>query len=238
MLLDLSERSDEEEIMDDFALGGPEFQDGLDQIANINFWLGGNSITISSLRKMFSSVSGEITVLDAGCGNGDMCRQVAKLARKMNKNVKIIGVDANPGTVIYAQELSEKFPEIKYFAMDIFSAEFDDLKYDILLATLTLHHFDDKTITSWILKLCDQGKSIIINDLHRSKLSYRLFQLISFIFNLNKMNRNDGLISIKRGFKKKDFYKYNQLINKANTGFSITLKWRWAFRYLWIIEKI
>ncbi len=238
MSLDFSKRSDEEEIMDDFELGGEDFQDGLDQIANINYWLGGNRITVKSIDQIFRKTKDKLVILDAGCGNGDMCRQVVKLARKRNRAVSVIGVDANPGTIKYAKKLSTSFPEIEYLALDIFSDEFEKLEFDVLLATLTLHHFDDRTIQDWISNLCKEKIRIIINDLHRSKLAYRLFQLISVVFNLNQMNRIDGLISIKRGFKPRDFKKYNQLIKNNNADLKISLKWKWAFRYLWIIENV
>jgi hypothetical protein len=76
-------------------------------------------------------------------------------------------------------------------------------------------------------------KGIIVNDLHRSKLAYRLFQMIIFIFKLKKMTAEDGLISILRGFKREDLEKYSRELQLKN----YSIKWKWAFRYQWIIEK-
>lgn len=75
---------------------------------------------------------------------------------------------------------------------------------------------------------------IVINDLHRSKLAYRLFELICFVFNLNNMGRKDGLVSILRGFKKRELEAFSEKINLKND----TINWKWAFRYQWIIAKI
>ena len=239
MALDLRERSNEEEIMDDFSLEGNDFEDGLDQIANINYWLGGNNITIASLKEIVKNSQKTLKIVDAGCGNGDMCRQVAKFARKHGVKLSIIGIDANPGTIRYAGSLSKKYPEISYLTLDIFSDEFRALKYDILLATLTIHHFEDELLIPWMIQVAENAeKAVIINDLHRSKVAYRLFQLICFVFRMNELNRVDGLISIKRAFKKRDFSKYNQLITKNISELKVSVKWKWAFRYLWIIEKI
>jgi hypothetical protein len=43
---------------------------------------------------------------------------------------------------------------------------------------------------------------VVVNDLQRSTLSYRLFVFV-FRFQLNNMSRQDGLISILRGFKRR-----------------------------------
>ena len=76
-------------------------------------------------------------------------------------------------------------------------------------------------------------KGIVVNDLQRSKLAYRLFQMLIFIFRLEKMTANDGLISILRGFKRKDLEKFSKDLGLKK----YSIKWKWAFRYQWIIEK-
>jgi hypothetical protein len=74
---------------------------------------------------------------------------------------------------------------------------------------------------------------IVINDLQRSAVAYRLFQLVCFLFRLNSMSRQDGLISILRGFKKEELVNFSKRLqlNKYK------IQWKWAFRYQWIIEK-
>ena len=75
---------------------------------------------------------------------------------------------------------------------------------------------------------------IVVNDLHRSKTAYRLFELICDVFKLNDMSRQDGLVSILRGFKKKELKHFSEKLNFKN----YTISWKWAFRYQWIITKI
>jgi hypothetical protein len=52
----------------------------------------------------------------------------------------------------------------------------------------------------------------VVVDLQRSTLSYRLFQFV-FRFQLNNMSRQDGLISILRGFKKKRVASFSEKLN-------------------------
>jgi hypothetical protein len=74
---------------------------------------------------------------------------------------------------------------------------------------------------------------VVVNDLHRSIMAYRLFQLLCFVFNLNEMSRKDGLTSILRGFKKNELINFTKLLNPKD----YVLTWKWAFRYQWILKK-
>jgi 2-polyprenyl-3-methyl-5-hydroxy-6-metoxy-1,4-benzoquinol methylase len=79
-----------------------------------------------------------------GC-NGDMLRTLADYGLQHNIKFNLIGVDANNFTVKHAINLSKMYPNISYHCEDIFDA-FEELKYDIVLCTLTLHHFKDEEI--------------------------------------------------------------------------------------------
>lgn len=222
--------------MDDFFLQGKELQDALDKIAHINQLLGGNKLTLHGIKKLLkkSDTSKTITIADIGCGNGDMLRMMADYGRKNNLDFKLIGIDANAFTINYAKSLSAEYPNIEYLCVDIFSDNFDFIKYDIVLCTLTLHHFSNEQILNIITTFNNNaGIGIVINDLHRSKLAYRLFALICVVFNLNRMSREDGLVSILRGFKKKELEDFSKKLNLKN----YTINWKWAFRYQWIIAK-
>lgn len=224
------------EIMDDFSLEGEELQAALDQIARINQLLGGNKLTLHGIKQLLKKIdsSKTIKIADIGCGNGDMLRMLAKFAKKNNLKFKLIGIDANAFTIKYAQNLSKEYSNIQYYCEDIFSPEFESLKYDIVLCTLTLHHFTNVEILNIITTFNKNVEiGIIINDLHRSKLAYHLFELICVLFSLNKMSREDGLISILRGFKKSELEEFSKKLNLKN----YTINWKWAFRYQWIITK-
>jgi len=237
MALNTQHRTQEPEMMDDFSLEGEELIHALDKIAAINRLLGGNKLTLSGIKELLkkADLSKTITVADIGCGNGDMLRMLAEYGKKQSLNINLIGIDANAFTINYAKELSKDFDNINYLCLDIFSAAFNEVKYDIALCTLTLHHFSNEEIEN-ILDLLHQNSSIgiVVNDLHRSKVAYRLFEAICFVFNLNNMSKNDGLVSILRGFKKEELVHFSKKLNLNN----YSINWKWAFRYQWIISKI
>jgi 2-polyprenyl-3-methyl-5-hydroxy-6-metoxy-1,4-benzoquinol methylase len=163
-----------------------------------------------------------------------MLRAIAKFGKKNDLNLQLIGIDANQFTIDYAKKLSVNYKEISYRCEDIFEPNFDKLTYDIVLCTLTLHHFSDdkiKDLLSTFYKNANMG--IVVNDLHRSKVAYRLFQLICFVFQLNRMSKEDGLTSILRGFKKEELNTYAEKLQFKNH----TIRWKWAFRHQWIIKS-
>ncbi|TDG35248.1 methyltransferase domain-containing protein [Pedobacter changchengzhani] len=230
------ERSDEPELMDDFALEGETLREALDKIASINTFLGGNKVTLNGVKSLINGCDAEqnITIADIGCGNGDMLRALADYATKNSLNFTLIGVDANAYTIKHAESLSLNYKNISYQCVDIFGDEFKAEVIDIFVCTLTLHHFKDDEILNLVKYFHDKAKiGVVINDLHRSNLAYYLFEVICFVFRLNSMSRQDGLVSILRGFKKADLVRYSKKLNFK----SFSIHWKWAFRYQWIIKS-
>nr|WP_315247341.1 methyltransferase domain-containing protein [uncultured Flavobacterium sp.] len=237
MKLSTKYRTEETEIMDDFLLEGAELTEALNQIAKINQLLGGNKVTLHGLKKLLrkADMTKPLVIADIGCGNGDMLRMLARYGTKNGLTFKLIGIDANAFTIRYAENLSKEFKNIEYECKDIFSPGFNSLKYDIALCTLTLHHFTNTQIGEVLKQIYNNTSiGIVVNDLNRSKTAYRLFEMICDVFNLNDMSRQDGLISILRGFKKKELEYFSEKLNFKNYSIS----WKWAFRYQWIIIKI
>lgn len=229
-------RSNQPEMMDDLAMEGPLLQKTLDQIAAINRVLGGNKATLGGLHALLTTnpESGIVSVVDLGCGNGDMLRLVAEYGRKKKIPMALTGIDANEYTVNYARKLSAGYPEIKYLTMDINDASFSRLKWDIALATLFLHHFTNEETERLLHSLVSNvKKGIVINDLHRNKTAYCLFKLIS-LFITNPMVKKDGAVSVLRGFKKNELIDFSKKLR----GTTSSIRWKWAFRYQWIIKKI
>ena len=234
MLINTTYRTHQPEIMDDFDMKGEVLRDALDKIAKINQLLGGNTLTLQGVKEILKQnpTQEKITIVDVGCGNGDMLRKLADYGKENNISLELVGIDANQFTVTYAENLSVNYKNISYRCEDIFEKSFENLQYDIVLCTLTLHHFKDDEIIK-LLKIfaTNATRGIVINDLQRSSISYRLFQGLCFIFRLNTMSREDGLVSILRGFKKPELEHFSKILNFK----SYSIEWKWAFRYQWII---
>ena len=222
--------------MDDFELKGVELRRTLKDLNNINSWLGGNEITVNGVQKLLKprSKKEKYSIVDVGCGDGASLRKLARWAQKKNYSLDLIGIDANQHAIEIAKELSKDYPNIRFKQQNIFDEVFSALNCDIILCTLTLHHFEDQEIIDLLNQFYSQAElGIVVNDLHRSRLAYFLFKAFCAVFVNNEIARKDGLTSILRGFKDHDLNRYKKNIQ----GDKHFINWKWAFRYQWIIQK-
>lgn len=235
-LVDTTQRTRESEVMDDFELQGKELDQTLQDLDKVNRWLGGNKITLKGIKKILAETSSEepVQIADIGCGNGTMLRQIAAYGRKNNIDLELTGIDANPHAIKIAERMAKDYSEISFEALNIFSREFAEKKYDIVLCTLTLHHFEDEQIKQLLRQFVEMARlGVVINDLQRSRLAYYLFQAFCAVFIRNDIARDDGLTSILRGFRKKDLENFAGDL-KVRTQ---KIRWKWAFRYQWVLIK-
>ncbi len=232
---DWSKRSERLEIMDNFKGGIEELETVLNDITRVNRILGGNKITVDAVFKLIGeTIKESYTILDMGCADGSMLRNIALEARKRKIKVQLIGVDLNSDSLLLAQKASIDFPEISYQSKNILTADFSDFECDIVITTLTMHHFSDNGILAFLHqfeKLASIG--IVINDLQRSKLAHILFQAFSIVFIRTKTGRIDGLISITKGFLRTELDAFARRLPNINHQ----IKWKWAFRYVWVMRK-
>jgi len=221
--------------MDNPNLDQESFRTAYLDINRCNSLLGGMSITINAIRKLIKKhPQKSYTIFDMGCGDGFMLRKIAQTFEKEPISLSLVGIDLREDIIAIAQEASTAYPAIEYRRADIL--ELDELEgCDILLCTLTMHHFEDKNIARFIQKFSELARlGTVVNDLQRSKLAYHLFQLFSFFLLRTTIAKEDGLISIRKGFRKLE-------LTKLATGFKgmhHTIEWKWAFRYLWVMEPI
>ena len=233
LFIDTTYRSNKTEIMDDFTMKGELMRDTLDKLGSINKWLGGNRITLDGIAQLLRGLPKDktYTIIDLGCGHGDILRLVANFGRKKDYNFKLIGIDANQDAIDYANELSVNYPELSFRNEDIFSEKFQDINYDIALTTLFLHHFKEEEMVSILSNLSNKATiGIVVNDLQRSEIAYGLFKLLGVVIS-NYMIKQDGLTSILRAFKRKDLERISQKLDLKSE-----IKWKWAFRYQWLIR--
>jgi 2-polyprenyl-3-methyl-5-hydroxy-6-metoxy-1,4-benzoquinol methylase len=233
-LVSTTYRSEAEEIMDDLDYNGPILHDALNKLAKINKWLGGNQVTLNGLKKVLKNHPKQepITIIDLGCGGGDMLRAVSRFGKKNNYHFKLIGIDANPHTVNYANELSKNYDNIAFKTIDVFSEEFKNLQYDLVLTTLFFHHFKEDELIRFLKPILEKAKrGVVVNDLHRHTLAYYLFKLLATTIK-NKTIVQDGLTSVLRGFKRKELEEISKILH-AN----YQIQWKWAFRFQWILKK-
>ncbi|AYN68128.1 methyltransferase domain-containing protein [Euzebyella marina] len=234
-MINLKNRFKGEELMDGKNIPKATLLPVFEDINRCNRILGGTKITLSHLNQNINRFDKEsYTILDVGCGDGEMLRKVVLQARKQNRKVKCYGVDLNETALAIAREKSKEYPEIVFLNQNIFDWENLNIPVDFVLCTLTLHHIKEFQLSAFLKKLAQiPSIALIINDLQRSTWAYYLFELFSTIFIKTEMARKDGATSIKRGFLRKELKE----MSKGLTFVEHQIKWQWAFRYSWVMTR-
>ena len=232
--MDLSLRNTDFELMDDSKVKVDTLKKVFADINRSNRLLGGHKITIDAVWKLIKgNQKKSYTIYDLGCGDGAMLRELAIFLGKRKIDVSLRGVELRPEVLEIAQGKSANFPDICYEQGDILSPELYNRRADIVICTLTLHHFSDHQIPSILNGFMSMAQTgIVINDLHRSRISCFLFSFFRVFFVKTKIAWQDGMTSIKSGFKKRELV----ALSKNIPDVIHTIRWKWAFRYVWIIK--
>ncbi|MDC8004221.1 methyltransferase domain-containing protein [Aureisphaera galaxeae] len=229
-------RSKELEVMDDMNFQGAEMKLLLKDLKTVNTLLGGTHITLSGIQDLLdgrNKITEPLVIVDLGCGDGEILRQCSRWALKKGLEMTGIGVDANPFILEEAQKRSSGYSNLEFKKIDVFSGMDSLPEFDIALCTLFLHHFEEEEIIGLLQKLQQRSKvGIVVNDLERSAWAFRLFRIFGAVFLKTDTARNDGLISVAKGFKKKELQHLSQEISGTHR-----IRWKWAFRYQWLISN-
>lgn len=234
---DLKYRSTEIELMDIPDISEKDLKDALYDISKSNKMLGGNKITFKAIENLIKEnpLKKEWTIVDVGCGDGEMLRLIAHYFKNHTVNFRLIGIDLSPQSIAMGKELSKEYPEITLVEKDILTIDSEALDCDILICTLTLHHFSNDEILTFMEQFVKLSQvAVVINDLQRSKIAYQLFRLFSRIFIKSHVAKNDGLVSIASGFRKQELKTFAQQLELKHSE----ITWKWAFRYLWLIKTL
>lgn len=233
----LKERSTEVEIMDDLNCQGEVVNQTLRELEFINRWLGGNQVTLSGIQQLVAPLTKgkTFTLVDLGCGGGDMLKLIAQWGAKKEYYFFLTGIDANPHNVAFAAKNCEAFSSIRVETENIFSASLANRSFDFIIATLFTHHFSHEQLVGLLKNWQRQAQvGVVINDLHRHPLAYYSIRLLTKLFSKSKMVQYDAPLSVRRGFLRSDWIAILDAAGIAPADY--TLSWKWAFRWQLIIR--
>ena len=197
-----TKRSLELEIIDTGDYTAAEYERFLREIRFINRWLGDvTALKETLLREIENQNLNEFSVLDVGAGSGELLRVAAKFARRTNRKASLCGLELNARSAAAIIEESVEFPNIRAVRADALKLPFADNSFDYSFCSLFAHHFRDDKIVEILTEMRRVSRRrIFVIDLHRNQSAYRGYKLFSVIFRLGRLTRNDGALSILRGF--------------------------------------
>lgn len=208
-------RSDKKEILDDFVCDIPTLKTNLLDIATFNSLLKTRDAILSYVKMIIETknLTGTINILDLCTGSADISMYIIDWARKNNKTIKIEAIDIDKNIIEVAKDVTQNYPEITPRVLDAFDLPYQKESFHIIICSQAFHHFSDQDcikVLKIIYDLCSEA--IIINDLRRAWLNYFGAYLISRVFNMDYMSKNDAPLSVLRSFTKEELI---ELANKA-----------------------
>lgn len=136
------------------------------------------------------------TLLDVGTGIGDIPASSARAAHRRSIELRTIGLEITPSLARAAR------PACTWCAVgDALRLPFADGSIDIVTCSQVLHHFDGEQAEA-LLRECTRVSraGVVIADLRRSWLAVGGLWLSSFVLRFHPVSRNDGIVSILRGY--------------------------------------
>lgn len=180
-----------------------EYATFLREIRFINQRLGDRAALEKTLLAKINDLDlKEFSVLDVGAGTGELLGVIAEFARKGIRKARLAGLDLNALSVKEIGAESFKYDEILPVQSDALNLPFADNSFDYAICSLFTHHLTDEQIP-FVLKEMSRvaSRGIVVIDLERSVKAWLLYQLFCFVFRISPLVRQDGSLSIRKGFR-------------------------------------
>jgi len=222
-------RSDEPEWMDAPGLEAGALAACLKDLARTNTLTRARPPTLGWLAGAVRPLgpAARFTLLDVGCGHGDMLRAVAGWARRAGLRPSLTGIDLNPESIALARAASPSC-DSRFLASDVFDYRPDE-PIDFVISSLVTHHMPDATLTRFIGWMeANARRGWFVNDLHRHPLAYYGFMALSTAARLDPIVRHDGKVSVARAFVREDWER--QLAAAGLSNGEARIAWRFPFR--------
>jgi ubiquinone/menaquinone biosynthesis C-methylase UbiE len=143
----------------------------------------------------------EFSLLDVGAGTGELLREVARWARELKIRARLVGLELNERSALGILEESRGFGEIAAVRGNALRLPFDDAAFDYAMCSLFTHHFRDDGAVSVLREMSRVARRrVYVIDLHRHPVAYYFYTTVARLFLHNRLIREDGALSILRGF--------------------------------------
>ena len=186
---DLRARSTLPELLD-ASLPESEVRKSLADLRFVNRWLGSRR---GLLRAMAPYLPPRGRLLDVGCASGDV---TAFLSAGLPGLSLVVGIDRKP---LHLREAPRGLGRV---AADVRQLPFRPRSFDVVTASLFLHHFDAGELPGLLRDLSRFARrAIVVSDLRRALVPY-LFGRATFpLLFKTRVSVHDGLVSIRRAFR-------------------------------------
>ncbi|MBC7809093.1 MAG: methyltransferase domain-containing protein [Akkermansiaceae bacterium] len=178
------------------------------------------------VRPVLREVGSGATILDVGCGGGDVLRRLARWASQDGLNPCFVGTDPDHRAIEYARR--EPGPaNLRFLCATAGELATAGERFDIVLSNHVLHHLSDGEVAALCADSTTLATHLAIHaDICRHPLAHAGFPLIGGWFR-DSFILEDGLLSIRRAFTPEE------LRRLAPEGWQIRTAFPFRLNLLW-----
>jgi SAM-dependent methyltransferase len=196
----LAQRSHQPELMDGPGLGDAVLQARvLADLASVNRLTRTHAPVLQFLRQAWAGLPAgqRVSVLDVGCGEGDLLRAIWRLGTRLGRPLRLTGLDLHPDSTQAAQAATPPVMRIRYVTADALA--YVPPPTDYIVQSQLAHHLDDAQLVAllrWQQRHARRGWCVA--DLRRAWLPYLGFRWLARAAGWHRVVRLDGTLSIAR----------------------------------------
>jgi 2-polyprenyl-3-methyl-5-hydroxy-6-metoxy-1,4-benzoquinol methylase len=192
------------ELMDDPGCDPVLLGNTYRQFGRINRLLAGWGTVFNRFIRPNCKKGRSYTLLDLGCGGGDLALYISRLSKKTGLDMKIYAADPDERAYRHAIKFNSG-SGITFMNKDLDQISAEGMVFDFIISNHLMHHLQDHeniAVMNTASGLCREY--VIFNDIHRSMAGYILFGTAIRPLFRNSCIIPDGLTSIKRSYRRNE----------------------------------
>jgi 2-polyprenyl-3-methyl-5-hydroxy-6-metoxy-1,4-benzoquinol methylase len=221
---DLSERTLQEELMDDPGLEPTEHLLALRALAMVNrlsltadrIWKevrrqvkarqvaegGGPQAGRSRPNQGEEEDPGQpLRILDVACGGGDTVLALKRRAVREGIPLDVQGCDVSRVALEHARGRARREGvEASFFELDALRSSIPS-GFDLVCSSLFLHHLEEDEVVRLLAGMAEAGKALLLQDLRRTRAGYWLAQGTLRLLSRSRVAQVDGPRSVRASFR-------------------------------------
>lgn len=195
-----------DEALDHLAVDDPSAVRSRRDLQRIHRWMGTRGILARALRGLFAATPPQhapLRILELGAGDGSLMLGVARALKPANRAVELTLLDRQP---LLSRDTVARYAALGWHA----KAQVDDVfdwaadrptprHWDVVLANLFLHHFDDAPLAGLLGAVAARTDCFVACEPRRDRLALAASHLVGAI-GANAVTRQDAVLSVRAGF--------------------------------------
>ncbi|TMF34563.1 MAG: methyltransferase domain-containing protein [Chloroflexi bacterium] len=172
----------------------------LRDLSRLNSWTGGAALSVAAVRT-FGPID---SLLDVGTGAADIPVALVEDAQRHGRQIRVTATDSRPEVLAAARRASPTVAATDGLVLTVAdgrSLPYPDASFDIVHASLVVHHLDPVDAVACLRELRRVARrGVVVNDLTRSRLGWIGAWLLTHSVAHGRYTRHDGPLSVRRAY--------------------------------------